>query len=291
MVGDAMDDHGLVIESFSAPPDLAARGLTGQVLAQDVLGRVAAIRRIANNNSITVTDDVRTEGAESLKVEIPETGVSLGDVESWLHRKLGHAKRLAGEVSQDGAGDVAVELHLSGAGPIIVQGPAASLDGLVQQASEKAFAAFDPTNYVLYLLGSGRDDDALAAAGAMPRQPPPRSTSPTGWPFGGTSTETADAPWLRPPLRSKRIRKTGPGGLSAPAPVERLATMNRQFDVFVVCCEHAPETNGATTGLRSRFLLHLARARLNRELADYQSLQTEVGRIYPRLTTPSERLH
>jgi hypothetical protein len=38
------------------------------------------------------------------------------------------------------------------------------MDGLIQQAAEKAFASFDPANYVIYLAAKGRDDDALAAA-------------------------------------------------------------------------------------------------------------------------------
>jgi tetratricopeptide (TPR) repeat protein len=134
---DAINDNGLVIESFSTPPDLATRGLTGQALAEDLAGRIAAIRRLANANSVTVSDDVRSGGADALKVEIPQTGLSLDEVDRFLHAQLGHAKRLSGEVTTGTGGQIAIDLHLSQA---------------------------DPVNNVIYLNRLGRSEDALAAA-------------------------------------------------------------------------------------------------------------------------------
>jgi len=164
-VRDAMNDHGLVIERFTVPPDLAARGLTGEALAEDLLARIDTIRRQANRNSITVSDDVRSGGADTLKVEIPQTGLSLDEVARFLRAQFGHARRLTGEVVGDGAGRVALDLHLSQSDPIRVEGAVDNLEPLLQQAAERAFASFDPINYVLYLRSLGRDEDALAAAG------------------------------------------------------------------------------------------------------------------------------
>jgi tetratricopeptide (TPR) repeat protein len=161
---DAINDNGLVIESFSAPPDLAARGLTGQALAEDLAGRIAAIRRQANANSVTVSDDVRSGGADTLKVEIPQTGLSLDEVDHFLHAQLGHAKRLSGEVTAEAGGRIAIDLHLSQADPIHVEGSAADMDHILQQAADRTFAAFDPVNDVIYLASQGRSEEALAAA-------------------------------------------------------------------------------------------------------------------------------
>ncbi len=163
-VRDAMNDHGLVIESFSAPPRLAEQGLTGEALAHQMLGRIEAIRREANQNSVTVSDDVRSGGADSLKVEVPQTGLSLDEVDRYLHRTLGHAHRLSGEISEDGAGHVVVEAHVSQSDPIRVVGEVKDLDKLMQAAAEQAFAAFDPVNWVIYLRSVGRWDEAQAAA-------------------------------------------------------------------------------------------------------------------------------
>ena len=290
MVRDAMDDHGLVIESFSAPPELAARGLTGQVLAQDVLGRVAAIRRIANDNSITVTDDVRTDGADSLKVEIPETGVSLGDVETWLHRKLGHAKRLTGAVSQDAAGNVAIELQLSGADPITAEGPAANLAGLLQQAAEHAFAAFDPVNYVLYLVGSGRDDDALAAAGRNAQA----AITPLDLANGLSLWATVDGDRRRAASKALLAIRADP---KIWAGWSECANANRDLgrDQEAIGCLRGMLRTHARDQWRNHqaampYLFHLARAALDRNLADYQGLEAEMDRLYPRHGGALDRL-
>ena len=47
IVRNAMDDHGLIIEAFSSPPDLTDRGLSGQGLAEAVLAELGSIRRTA----------------------------------------------------------------------------------------------------------------------------------------------------------------------------------------------------------------------------------------------------
>ena len=89
MVRDAMNARGLVVAGFSAPPSFAARGMSGDVLAGDLTSRIAAVDRFTNANSLTRSDDVRAAGADSVKLEIPQTGVSLDDVARFLRRRLG----------------------------------------------------------------------------------------------------------------------------------------------------------------------------------------------------------
>lgn len=164
IVRDAMRDYGLVVESFSAPPGFAETGVTGPSLAEQMRGRISTIRQIANANSVTVSDDVRAGEAETLKVEVPETGISLDDVDRYLHRRLGHARRLEGELTEEEGGRIRIETHLSGSAPISVAGDRKDLDVLLQRAAEQTFASFDPVNWVLYLRAENRNDEALAAA-------------------------------------------------------------------------------------------------------------------------------
>src|SRR5215831_17614452 len=44
MAWQAHRDHGVVIEAFSVPPDLAQRGLTGQVVASELLDRLSGLQ-------------------------------------------------------------------------------------------------------------------------------------------------------------------------------------------------------------------------------------------------------
>jgi len=166
MAWQASQDHGLVIEAFSVPPDLAARGATGEAVAEDLMSRVAAIRSLTNRGSFSQSNEVRADQADALKVEIPQTGVSIGEIDHFLHRWLGHETLLTGEVRNEADGQISVGLHIAGADPIAVKGPAADFDRLMQETAEKAFATFDPPNYAVYLASSDRGPEALAAAEA-----------------------------------------------------------------------------------------------------------------------------
>ena len=170
MVWQASQDHGLVVESFSAPADLTARGASGQALAEDLTSRVAAIGAAANQVSFSRSEEVRAGQGSELKVEIPQTGISVDELSRFLHRWLGHETVLNGEARDEAGGQVSILLHIAGADPIQVTGPASDLSGLMQKTAERAYATFDPVNNIVYLAASGRGPDALAAAQAFAKR-------------------------------------------------------------------------------------------------------------------------
>jgi len=171
MTIEAINDHSLVVENFTVPPDLAARGASSQALAENLVSRLAAIRSTANRNSLSFSDEVRADQAASVKIEIPQTGVSLDELEHFVHRWLGHQIFVNGEVRNEPDGNISISLRIAGAEPIEVRGPSADLDRLMQETAERAFASVDPTNNVVYLLISGRGPDALHAAEHLARSP------------------------------------------------------------------------------------------------------------------------
>ena len=160
---EAMEDHSLVVERFSVPADLAAQGMSGEALADSLVNRVAGIRRIANENSFGVTEEVRGVRGGSVRVEIPQTGISLDELEQFLHRWLGQEVLVSGVVREDPDDVLSVSLQIPGGDPIEVKGPRADLDRLMQQTAEAAFESFDSVNYVIYLKASGREAEAYAA--------------------------------------------------------------------------------------------------------------------------------
>jgi tetratricopeptide (TPR) repeat protein len=164
MIAEAMSDHSLVVEDFSVPSDFAARGVTPQALAEDLASRVAAIRATTNRHSLNYTSEVRADQAGTLKVQIPETGISIDELERFLHRWLGHQTVVNGELREEVGGAVSLILHIAGADPIVVSGTSTDLDLLVQAAAEKAFAVFSPGQDVVYLGAMGRVAEAYTAA-------------------------------------------------------------------------------------------------------------------------------
>jgi hypothetical protein len=155
---------GMVVDAFSVPPQFSEAGITGEVVADDLTARIGAIRTIAVNNSLTNSRDVRKDSAQDIKVEIPETGVSLGQAWRYLRLWLGHERHLSGNLRLTGGGKTALTVALDGERAVSVGGASGDLDKLEQEAAEQIFARVEPTNIVIYLLAEGRDGEALAAA-------------------------------------------------------------------------------------------------------------------------------
>jgi predicted Zn-dependent protease len=166
---NASQAEGLVVDAFSVPPAFAASGVAADVLADDLTTRLAAIRDFANEHSLARSRDVSQDRNQDIKVEIPDTGISLTQAWRYLKLWLGHERRLTGNLRDMGDGKIALTVALDGGDAFVLQGTARELDKLEDQAAEKVFAEVDPTNYVLYLYGKGRYVDALAAAARLPQ--------------------------------------------------------------------------------------------------------------------------
>ena len=120
MIWNDAGSGGLVIEPFSVPPDLAARGLTGEVVASHVLDRLAEMQ--AHTHSQRGTQSYANYWGNDIKVQIPETGVSLGELDRFLREKLGHPTHVTGEVveSQSGIGVMALADAGAAADPFVI---------------------------------------------------------------------------------------------------------------------------------------------------------------------------
>ncbi len=162
-VWSASRAEGLVVDSFSVPPQFVQAGMAGDVIAADLTQRIAAVRDTANEHSIAHSKDVRLDRDEEIKVEIPDTGISLGEVSRYLRSWLGDERHLRGSVRSLADGKIALTVALGGANAATFTGPVADLDKLEQQSAEHVFQDVDPSNYVLYLYSQQRYDDALLA--------------------------------------------------------------------------------------------------------------------------------
>jgi tetratricopeptide (TPR) repeat protein len=161
---NAAQADGLVVESLSVPPRFAEAGITGGVLSDDLNNKLGAIRDLSDAASLTRSSDVSANRDDEFKVEIPETGVSLGQAWHYLRLWLGHERRLTGNLRELGDGRIALTATLTGSGSFTASGPAANLDRLEQQAAEHVYQQVDPINYVIYLEQVNRAAEASAAA-------------------------------------------------------------------------------------------------------------------------------
>jgi tetratricopeptide (TPR) repeat protein len=156
--------EGMVVESFSVPPQFATAGITGDVVADDLTEKVAAIRDFSVANSLAQAGSVSTDRAQQIKVDIPDTGVSLAEAWRYLRSWLGHERHLDGNVRQLPDGRITLTVSLGSADTFAFTGKPEELDALESQAAERVFAVVDPINHILYLDAKGRIAEMLEAA-------------------------------------------------------------------------------------------------------------------------------
>ena len=87
-VWNAAHADGLVIDAFSVPPELAQHGITGEVVASRMLDRLTDLQ--SRTISVRAAQSFDNNWGNDIKVEIPETGVSFGEVYRYLKGSLGH---------------------------------------------------------------------------------------------------------------------------------------------------------------------------------------------------------
>jgi tetratricopeptide (TPR) repeat protein len=158
LLWNAAHDDGLIVESFSVPPDLAAHGLTGQVVATQMLDNLSDLQ--ARTVSIRAPSSYANDWGNNLKVEIPDTGVSIGELNNYLHRLLGHQTRISGEVVHTETG-LAVTARSGVERGKRYSGPESDFDALLQQAAEAVYASTQPYRYGIYLSQQGKVAEAI----------------------------------------------------------------------------------------------------------------------------------
>ncbi|HEY2049846.1 MAG TPA: hypothetical protein VGH03_10915 [Caulobacteraceae bacterium] len=160
----AHEDHGLVVEAFSAPPSFEQRGVSGEVVAADVVDKLSTMVAIARAHSFSSTSGVSADAAKEVKIEIPETGISLGEAWRMMRDWLGSGRKVTGDLREAGDGRIALTARVAGGEAFTATGATTDLDKLEQQLAERLYAASDPVNIAIYYWSQGRKADAMAAA-------------------------------------------------------------------------------------------------------------------------------
>jgi tetratricopeptide (TPR) repeat protein len=169
MIWNAFEDHGLVVEAFQVPPDLSARGLTGHSVASLVLDKLAAMQAATASERPAAT--YQNNWGDDLKVEIPETGISISDLNRFLRQSLGHQTRISGEVFRTQTGLTITARVGANAGDHF-SGTDADLDRLLQQSAEAIYRRTQPYRMAQYLAEHDRRKEALSLLTTLADGPP-----------------------------------------------------------------------------------------------------------------------
>jgi len=199
---EAHQAHGLVLEAFSVPPDVAQRGLTGRVVASKLLDRLSELESLTDSARAPRTYANNWNG--DIKVEIPETGVSLGELRRLLIEWLGRQTPVDGEVYRTTAG-LAVAARTGTAPAHVHEGPDGDLDRLIDAAAEDVYATTQPYRYSIYLGQRGDADSKARSVQVLRRLTLDPSVEERMWAHAGLSAAARTAGDLPTALREARI--------------------------------------------------------------------------------------
>lgn len=160
MVHDAFQSRSVVVDAFKAPSALAGRGVTGEVVASGVLDALQKLREATR--SATRALDVQGAWSSEVRIEVPETGMSIGEIDRLLHERFGHDVHVTGDLVQTVDGGLALTVRGNEVLPKTFAGGAGDLDRLTAQAAEYVYGRSQPLQFAHYLNGNSRYDDALA---------------------------------------------------------------------------------------------------------------------------------
>ena len=146
-VWSAVHDNGLVIEPFDVPADFAQRGLTGKMLAGQLVDRLAQMQDATN--SARPAASYRNNWGNDIKVQIPDAGISVGEFDRYLHEWLGRQTRISGELYRTPKG-IAVTARV-GDRSATLEGEESSLGTLLQKTAEAVYGQTQPYRYATYL--------------------------------------------------------------------------------------------------------------------------------------------
>lgn len=169
-IWSAAHDNSLVVDSFSAPPDLAGRGLTGDVIAARLLDKLSIMRD--TTVSSRASSSYANDWGNDIKLQIPDTGVSIGEFNRLLHVWLGKQTHISGEVFRTPSG-IAVTARVGSNPGTTFTGKDVDLDLLMQKTAEAVYRETQPYRYAVYLNNVGRIAESerayqqLIATGAM----------------------------------------------------------------------------------------------------------------------------
>ena len=158
MVWSATQDRDLVVDAFSVPADVAQSGMTGSVLAGRILDRLGQMQ--ASTYSLAQgAGAFHSNDTEQVRIEIPSTGISIGELNRYLREWLGHETHVAGDLVRTVKGFALTIRYGDQPGNTVEGG---DLIKLIDPASERLYRAGRPLRYADYLAERGRYGEAEA---------------------------------------------------------------------------------------------------------------------------------
>jgi tetratricopeptide (TPR) repeat protein len=192
VIHDAVTSRSVVIDPFEAPPALAASGLNGKVLAAGLLDVLTRIQ--AGNQTNAEYRALSNAWTNDIAIDVPETGISIGQLERMLKTRFGHDQHIDGNLVQTEKGELALTVRGTGVLPKTFTDEGRNLDKLLTEAGEYVYGQSQPGLWAAYLANE-RFDEAIrfCRAAYVTADPSERPYLLNSWANALTSIGAKDA--------------------------------------------------------------------------------------------------
>jgi tetratricopeptide (TPR) repeat protein len=160
MIHDAVTSRRVVIEPFHAPPGLAARGIDGAVVASGLLDDLGRLQDATRSSA--AARGLSGAWTGNIKLDVPETGISLGELSRLLRERFGHDVHIDGDLVETPTAGLALTVRGNGVPPKTFSGSAIELEKLTVEAAEYVYSKSQPTRWATYLSNVERNAEAVA---------------------------------------------------------------------------------------------------------------------------------
>jgi tetratricopeptide (TPR) repeat protein len=156
LVVNAWGSRGIVIEKFELPPSFRPEGLSSESVSVAVVRRLSHLRAEAEKESATgrsQADVPTSDWLDDSRVEVPRTGITLGDMNRMLRRVLGSDIHVSAAVHLQHDGAPLLYLLIDGRA---ARRPITGRSTLIEESAEALYQEAYPFGYAMYLLLDGK---------------------------------------------------------------------------------------------------------------------------------------
>jgi tetratricopeptide (TPR) repeat protein len=156
---DAVHSRSVVIDPFEIAPNIATQAPSGKIVAAGLLDVLTQIQ--AANRSPAEHRALSNAWTNDITIEVPETGISFGQLERVLKTRFGHDQHIDGDLVQTEKGGLALTVRGPGILPKTFTDEGRGLGKLLTQAGEYVYGQSQPGLWAAY-LSNERFDEAIS---------------------------------------------------------------------------------------------------------------------------------
>ena len=162
VIYDAVQSRSVVIDPFDIAPNVATEVPSGKIVAAGLLDVLTQIQ--AANRSSAEHRALSNAWTNDIAIDVPETGISIGQLERMLKTRFGHDQHIDGDLVKTKTGGLALTVRGTGILAKTFTDEAGNLDKLLTQAGEYVYSQSQPGLWAAYLSNNDRNDEAIRFA-------------------------------------------------------------------------------------------------------------------------------